>query len=98
MIEIHCDVRSDMSDPNIVFSGLCQRMTVEGHEIRIEIVKLESDTTWTLEVVNEKGASTVWNDPFDTDEDAMNMVKKVLVEEGISAFLDDGNVVEFPSR
>ena len=73
-------------------------MTVEGHEIRIEIVKLESDTTWTLEVVNEKGASTVWNDPFDTDEDAMNMVKKVLVEEGISAFLDDGNVVEFPSR
>ena len=44
-----------MSDPNIVSSGLSQRIIVEGHEFQIEIYRLEGDPTWTLEVVDEDG-------------------------------------------
>jgi hypothetical protein len=63
-----------MQDPNIVSSGLSQRTIIEGHEFRIEIYRLETDTTWTLEVVDEDGTSTVWDDQFDTDQAALDEI------------------------
>jgi len=56
-----------MPDPNLVISGLSQRTSVDGHELRIEIVRLEHETNWSLEIVDEDGNSTVWDDLFDTD-------------------------------
>lgn len=43
---------------------------------------------WTLEVVKERGTSTVWDDPFDTDRDADAAFRDTLAREGIEAFLD----------
>ena len=37
-------------------------MTVE-----VRIVRLE-DTKWTLEIVDQRGTSIVWDDEFDTDD------------------------------
>ena len=86
-----------MSDPNIVSSGLSQRIIVEGHEFQIEICRLESNTTWTLEVVDEEGTSTVWDDQFDTDQAAMDELMSTIKKEGLSAFRDSGNVINFPN-
>ena len=87
-----------MPDPNLVISGLSQRTSVDGHELRIEIVRLEHETNWSLEIVDEDGNSTVWDDLFDTDQAALDEAFKVIQEEGISAFRDSGNVVQFPKQ
>jgi len=87
-----------MSDPNLVTSGLSRRVTVEGHELRIEIYKLEDDKSWTLEVVDEEGTSFVWDDLFASDQDAIDEALNLIETEGLSAFRDNDNVIPFPKR
>ena len=87
-----------MPDPNLVDSGLSQRTTIEGHEFKIEIYRLEHEPQWSLEVVDEDGTSTVWDDLFDTDQAALDEVLKTIKEEGLSAFRDGGNVIPFPKK
>lgn len=87
-----------MPDPNIVDSGLSQRTTVEGIEFKIEIYRLEHEPKWSLEVVDEDGTSTVWDDLFETDQAALDEVLKTIEKEGLSAFRDSANVVPFPAK
>ncbi len=86
-----------MSDPNLVHSGRSRQVTVDGHNLKIEIYRLEDCPEWSLEVVDEDGTSTVWDNLFETDEAAINEALKTIDEEGLSAFRDNGNVVPFPS-
>ncbi|MFD0980408.1 hypothetical protein [Tropicimonas aquimaris] len=44
---------------NLVTSGKSQTVVVDGHPFDIEIYRLEASTYWTLEVVDEEGASHV---------------------------------------
>ena len=88
-----------MTDPDLVHSGLSQRVTVEGQEFHVEIYRLEHQTTWALEVVDaEDGASTVWDDEFETAQNAMDVVLKTIEEEGLGAFRESADVIEFPKR
>jgi hypothetical protein len=87
-----------MSDPNIVYSGLSRRVTVEGHDLKIDIYRSETDTHWVLEVIDEGGTSTVWDDLFPTDQAAIDEALKAIEEEGLSGFIDIGNVVPFPGN
>ena len=41
-----------------------------------------------MEVIDEENASTVWDQPFDTDQEALDAVIKVIEEDGIRSFLD----------
>lgn len=84
-----------MTDPNIVYSGLSTTIREGGQDFRVEIFRLEHETAWTLEVVNDKGTSTVWDEPFATDREALDEMRRTLREEGIVAFLDGGNVIPF---
>jgi len=87
-----------MTDPNLVHSGLSREITVEGYNLKIDIYRLEDNPTWSLEVVDEDGTSTVWVDLFDTDKAAIDEALKTIKEEGLSAFRDSGNVVLFPKK
>lgn len=70
---------------------------VEGHEFSIEIYRIDMIPQWSLEVVHEDGTSTIWDDLFDIDQEALDEVMKAIQEEGLGAFRDTGNVVPFPS-
>ena len=85
-------------DPNIVTSGLSRTVTVDGVTVVVKIYRLEHDPQWVLEVVNEVGTSTVWEAPFDTDEEAFGAFQLTVEEEGMEAFLDHTNVIPFPRR
>lgn len=85
-----------MSDPNIVLSGLSKTVTVESHRFKIEIYKYEHDTTWSLEVVDAEGTSTVWDEQFASDLAAMDEVMGAIEKEGLAAFQDSSNVIKFP--
>ena len=85
-------------DPNIVTSGLSRTVTVDGVTVVVNIYRLEHEPQWALEVVNEIGTSTVWDAPFDTDEEANDAFQLTVAEEGMEAFLDRTNVIPFRRR
>ena len=40
-----------------------------------------------MEVIDEENASTVWDDPFDTDREALDEVMEVIERDGFRSFL-----------
>jgi hypothetical protein len=77
-------------DPEIEVSPLSGMVTREGISVRVEIYRLvEGDKSWTLEVVDHEGASTVWDDRFATDKEAYAEFYRTLETDGIRSFLED---------
>ena len=85
----------DYDEPNIVTSGKSQKITINGLPFSIEIYRLEDDTTWTLEVVDQENASHVWNDEFVSDTEARDTAIAAIKSEGAVAFMRSDNVVPF---
>jgi len=88
------ETRSERN-PNIVTSGLSGSVTRDGITVDVNIVRLEDQLGWTLEVVNAKGTSTVWDDLFNTDEEAYAEFLQTVSDEGIATFLDQATIIPF---
>ena len=82
------------SDPNIIVSPLSRTVTRDGITVDVQIYRLERDPHWALEVINEAGTSSVWDDLFDTDEKAYAAFQRVVEAEGMEVFLDDDEDTE----
>lgn len=84
-------------DPNIVISGLSGDFTKDGVTVDVHILRLEHEKSWTLEVVNSSGTSIVWDDPFESDEQAYAEFQRTVAEEGMSVFAEEepSNVTPF---
>ena len=82
-------------DPNLVISGLSREVTRNGVTVAVHIHRLEDRPGWALEVVNDKGTSTVWDDLFETDDAADQAFRETLAEEGMSAFRDSATIIPF---
>ena len=81
--------------PNLVRSGLLGIVSKDNVTVEVIIVRLESESKWSLEVLNNAGTSIVWDDLFDSDEDAYAEFQRTVEEEGMRAFLDNQNVIPF---
>ena len=57
-----------MSNPEIIMSPLCREIAVDGITIQIDIYRGKENSGWILEVIDEENASTIWDEPFDTDQ------------------------------
>ena len=77
-----------MSDPEIVMSPLCQEISKDGTRVQVDIFRCENEAGWILEVIDEENASTVWDDPYDTDQEALDEVMEVIERDGIRSFLE----------
>ena len=67
---------------------MCRKLRRDGIEVDILIYRFEgSNEGWILEVVDEEESSTVWVEPFDTDQAALDEVMRIVEEEGISVLL-----------
>jgi hypothetical protein len=76
-------------DIEIESSPLSGEFTRDSITVRVEIYRLRSrDGGWALEVVDQQGASTVWDEDFPTDQDAYREFRRTIESEGIRAFLD----------
>jgi predicted RNA-binding protein with PUA domain len=80
-------------EPNLITSGKSQRVVVDGYIFDIQIYRLETEKTWTLEVVDHEGTSHVWDESIATDRDARNAALEALEREGAVAFMRGNNVV-----
>lgn len=76
-------------DPPVIDSPLSRTVSQDGIVVRVAIYKLDGEEGWTLEVINEAGTSTVWEDPFDTDAAALEAFGRAVEAEGMETFLDD---------
>lgn len=76
-----------MEDIQIIHSPLEQRVEADGRFVHIQIYRGE-DSGWILEVVDDLNNSTVWDDEFSTDQEALNCALNEIESEGIEAFID----------
>ena len=76
-------------DFRIVESPLSTSVTQDGMTIEVHIYRGEKDDGWTLEVVDQLGGSTVWEEIFASDVDALEEVKRTIAEDGMASFLTD---------
>ncbi len=67
-------------------SPLCQDITDKGKKVRVEIYR-GGGSDWHLEVVDELGNSTVWDDQFPTDTEALEEARATIKIEGIGALI-----------
>ena len=74
-------------DPKIITSPLSGKVTSHGITVDVIIVRLETASEWSLEVVAPEGTSTVWDDLFPSDQDALAEFTRTLEDEGIMAML-----------
>ena len=73
----------------IVYSPLQQTYTSGGHELKIHIYSAADEADWMLEVVDAGGSSTVWDDRFATDQEALDEALRTIAEEGVEVFLTE---------
>ncbi len=74
---------------DLIYSPLQKIYSVNGHQVEIHIYRMP-DTAWSLEVVDEHNNSTVWDDLFATDDEALAAALQELNDEGIDAFIASG--------
>ncbi len=71
----------------IIISPLSQELSSGNQAVRVKIYKLEGNRRWCLEVVDEYNNSTVWDDTFETDADALNEVQRIIRDDGIGGLI-----------
>jgi hypothetical protein len=77
------------NNPEIEYSPFCEHVTREGITVRVEIYRLAGgNESWSLEVIDHEGGSTVWDETFADDQDAYTEFKRTLETEGIRSFAE----------
>ena len=72
--------------PEVTMSPLCQEITSNGHTVSVDIYD-DGKGQWILEVIDTDNNSTVWEDPFKTDQEALDEVLDTIKQEGIECLV-----------
>ncbi len=67
-------------------SPLSQPLTDDGKTVQVDIYR-GGGSDWHLEVIDEAGNSTVWDDQFPTDSEALEEAKATIRDEGIDVLI-----------
>jgi hypothetical protein len=67
-------------------SPLSQVVTRDEKSVRVDIYR-DGEGGWLLEVVDIYGNSTVWDDPFPSDQEALDEALKTIAEDGIDSLI-----------
>jgi len=73
-------------DIELIHSPLTRTHSADGHTLQIQIYR-STGSSWILEVVDELGTSTVWDEPFDSDTAALEAAFLAIEEEGVHSFV-----------
>jgi len=73
-------------DYDVKMSPLSQRFEQDGKSVRIEIYE-DGEGGWLLEIVDEGNNSTMWEDSFDSDDDALAEALAAIKDHGIASFI-----------
>lgn len=70
----------------LIMSPLCQPFELDGKSVQIDIYNGDNGG-WLIEIVDEFNNSTVWNDEFPTEKEALAEAIETINEDGIDAFI-----------
>ena len=73
-------------DKTLPNATLSRRITRDGKSLQVEIYS-NGDSGWILEVVDQHGNSTVWDDPFSSVQMAMDEVLRDIDENGVDSLI-----------
>ncbi|GHC14075.1 hypothetical protein [Cerasicoccus arenae] len=71
----------------VKYSPLCKKIEVERTVIEV-LIYADDHGKWILEVMDEDGTSHLWNQHFDTDEQALEEVISIIEKEGVAGIID----------
>lgn len=74
------DMAADDDEPDFIESPLSQHVTRNGVTVRVDIYG-DSDNRWILEIVDAENTSHVWDEHFETDQQALDEALRALDEE-----------------
>ena len=74
-------------DPEIEYSEWCQKISSGGKTLSVDIYRIKGTVGWSLEIVDEFGNSTVWDDLFESDAAAITEAKKSILEDTAGAYV-----------
>jgi hypothetical protein len=78
---------SEAEYPKIEYSKLGRPVDRDGLRVDVQIYRLlDRHDGWSLEVVDHEGASTVWDETFQSDSDAFAAFEEAVAAEGIRTF------------
>ncbi|WP_211297972.1 hypothetical protein [Marivita geojedonensis] len=75
------------SVPKLISSPKSVSLLVDGQIFRIRIYRLETEQTWTLELVEPNGNSRVWIEAFGSEKEARQAALRAFTEEHASPTL-----------
>ena len=84
----------DYDEKDLIDSALNQTYTKNGKSVEIHIYRMPK-TSWILEVVDLFGNSTVFDDEFATDSEALSYVIDEIERNGIDGFIGSANSGSF---
>lgn len=84
----------EYDENDLIDSLLNQKYMKDGKSVEIHIYKLPN-TDWTLEVVDSFGNSTVYDDEFATDSEALACFLDEIEQNGIEGFIGSANSGSF---
>ena len=67
-------------------SPLSQKISASGKTVDVQIYR-GGGSDWHLEVVDEFANSTVWDDQFKSDQEALDEAKSTIKDEGIESLI-----------
>lgn len=70
----------------VKMSPLCQTISSGGKTVKVEIYE-DDNNGWILEVVDEFNNSSVWDEPFKSDREALTEAKKTILAEGVNSLI-----------
>ncbi len=82
--------REEDAEPDFIESPLSRTVTNNGVEVAVEIYG-DSTGRWILEIVDAANASHVWDEPFETDQQALDEALRALDEDPLDFFGTSAN-------
>lgn len=76
----------EYNENDLIDSPLNERYTSGGKSVEIEIYRMPG-TLWSIQVLDEFDNSTVWDEGFATDAEALAFVLAEIERDGIDEFI-----------
>jgi hypothetical protein len=77
-------------DPKVIMSELSSTIEGEGTSVAVSIYRLENESEWSLEIFDENWNSTVWDNKFATEQEALDEAIATINAEGIWSLVFEG--------
>jgi hypothetical protein len=75
---------------DIAFSELSGCITRDDITVNVQIYRLKPNPEWALVVISGDGICTIWDQLFESEDEAFAAFEVAAQDEGMASFLDDG--------